>query len=263
MARGPCQPSAKGEADVTVEQWVPPDVDCPSAWQKAQVEEYLCASVDTLSQDLSRFTGGHAVLGPISLSQRTYQEGDFGLKFAEGVWASHEVLAALVAAALGYDLLPQVDLNGAGESAVARVLGRCIEAWSAQVIGTPSRDADFLIEISCMCLGVCGSVWGLTAWSQLWRNASQWLATTASRMRLSLSLIRVPVLGLLRGPALRASEVMVMKVGDLIALPAGAERRVALTVHGLPVALGTLGALSERLAVRIEQVAGGTGRDGE
>lgn len=247
---------------MTVEQWVPPDVGLPSAWQKAQVDEYLRANMEMLSRDLSRLTGGHAFLGPVSLSERTYREVDLGLKLAEGLWVSQEVWVALVAAALGYDGLVQVDLNGAGESAVARVLGRRVENWCAQVIG-PSPDNDLLVEMECTCLSVYGFVRVLTGWSQLWRRASQWLAKNASRMSLSLSSIHAVVLGLLRGPTLSVSEAVTMKVGDLIALPAGAERQVVLTVGGLPVAVGTLGALSERLAVRVEQVAGGTVRDGK
>ncbi|MCX7599224.1 MAG: FliM/FliN family flagellar motor C-terminal domain-containing protein [Armatimonadetes bacterium] len=246
-----------------VELWRPPDVESPTAWQMAQAGKYLCANEDSLAFDLSRLTGGEAVVGSITLSRRAEQEEHFQANLAEGLSADCELLSALVAAALGYDAPAEVDLQGCVERAVIEVLGRCVENWRSRIIGPLPGSAEFIVEVSCACLGVHGCLRLPTGWPQLWRSVCRWLDARAPKLGPLLSHISVTVSGLLRGPALRAAEALSMKVGDLIALPAGAERRVALTARGLPVALGSLGVLSEHLAVRVEQVAGGTCRDGE
>jgi len=248
---------------VKVEQWVPPEVEQPSAWQRAQVVGYLGAKAEVLAAELARLTGGQALLGPISLCPVACGDAGRELGLREEPWADCDLLTAVVAAALGYDVLPQLDLDGPAESAVAAALSRCVRNWFTHAVGPISAEAaDFVIEIGCTCLGVQGRFRVLASWSPLWRSASNWLASTCPRPRLPLNAIKVLLTGVVRGPTLRVAEAISMKVGDVVALPVGAERRMVLTLRGLPFALGTLGALSEHLAVRVETVAGGTGRDG-
>lgn len=247
-----------------VEQWVPPAAESPSPWQVSQAEKYLQAKADALALELARLTGGHAVLGPMSCSLGVCDGAGCEAELAEGLRADSGLLAGLVAAALGYDTLVELDLDGPAEQAVAAALGRRVCDWIAQVMGPmPPQGADLVVEIRGACLGTRGHIRILACWAHLWRGVYEWLAASAPRLRLPLRAIGLRATGLLRGPTLRVADALGMKVGDVVALPAGAERSVVLAVHGVPVAMGTLGALSDHLAVRVERVAGGIGRDGE
>jgi hypothetical protein len=251
---------------MSVEAWRPPDVEEVTPWQRARAGEWLVGRLETAAEALASMTGGRSVLADVQAGPAQSDDAA-GPAAGPGARVGGELAEALVSAALGYDAAAPVDLASTPEQAVLALLTGVLRRWVENAIGAVGEGGaeeagEVEVRVGCRCLGVEGAVAVAVAWPRLWAAVVRDLAAAAPKPTLPLDRLMGSVTAVVRGPVLGLAEVVPMAPGDVIALPAGAETRVALAMAGTPVAVGRLGAVRGRMAVQVEQVATGGSADG-
>ena len=251
-SRGPAQGSG-------IAPWVPPSAEEPSAWQRAAAAELLARRAPALAERLAAVVRGQVQLAAVTVVPATDPQGD-AVALGAGCHTEPAFARLLASAALGFDAVAAVDLDGAPERALLGSVGQALRQWVR--CGWPCPDPAVLVLVRARVGETHGVLALVVGWQELWASAERELKAQARPLRVPQGAGRVGLRAVVRGPDLAVDEVMLLRQGDLMVLPAEAGSRAVLAVHGAPVALGKLGASDRRWAVRVDRLPAGGRPDG-
>jgi hypothetical protein len=224
-------------------------VDWPSPWQRERVARHLSGFLPDLSSRLNQVAGGHVLVGAISIEPSppasTY-----------GVFMPPDLAAAVVAASLGHAMLPTLDLASPAEAAVLSLALDAVRDWAGAWLPGPSPVPDVHCVIDLQCLSIRGRLEVPVLWQPLWELVRPALAAARRSPDVPVGSAVATVEALLSGLEMPAADLVNMKEGDLILMPAGSGGRLALYVGAVPLGTASLGAMGGHLAARIDEVLG-------
>jgi hypothetical protein len=240
----------QGQSVAQWQGWRPPEVDQPTLWQMAQVARLRQGGLRLLVGRL-REQLGQEVLALEALVTTEREAGLVGA--AQGCEFSLALAEALVAAALGLASPQGVRLSDPAERALLDEVAAELRAWAGPE-PAPGQPAVWL-GARLTCLGVQGAALAYTAWPALCSEVRQQPRPPGLRLPAVARALRLRVTATLPGPLLSVGELASLQPGQVLLLPAAAAKEVSLHAGAVQVARGRLGAVQQRLAVRVEQIA--------
>ncbi len=210
----------------------------------------LAGRRDALQAELAALVGRQVELMTVEVARE--EPGGQLVSAAPDVVIDRPLAAALLSAMLGFDGAAEVDLHGPAEAALLSGLAQALRRWVSVGQGRGDGAAAWVV----LQLGV-GSVVGMAAvaadWQALWQSVARQIRSHEGTARLSLERLEVEVEAHLSGPRMSAAELLDMGEGHKLVLGDSSRLVVTIVAGGVRVAVGKLGAVRGRKAVRVEQ----------
>ena len=239
---------AVGNGKQAPQPWRPPSIREPSAWQMKVVGEMLAESKDAVGQALSEIIGREIETKDVAV-KREPLAGDF-VDLGSNGRISRPLAAAIVSWMMGFDELARVDPAAPPEQALLQSVAEAFEQW----IGAEKGDENVWVEARICADRVNGTVAMPADWQELWMRAEEHLKRYRRPPNLPLERITVEATVTIKGPEIEVGRLMQLRPGDFVALPPGSQSAAEIAVAGRRIAIGRLGAVRGRKAVRVERV---------